>query len=445
MASRRAFATAAMSAARPVKRTVLVDGTRIPFMLSGTAYADKLAVQLGTLALRGLLKRTAIAPGAIDAVIMGTVIQEVRTSNLARESALAAGIPNSVPAHTVTQACISSSQAAASGAALIESGQASAVVVGGAETMSDVPIRLSRPLRQRLLRSQKGIRSPADLAKFVSGLKLADLLPEAPAIAEYSTGEVMGASSDRLASAWGVTREEQDDFAFRSHTLSAAAHKAGRLAGEITPVDGVGVDNGIKGDSSREKYATLKPAFVKPHGTVTAANASFLTDGASAALLMDEARARADGYAPRARLVDSLFVAQDPRDELLLGPAYAVSRLLARNGLAAADVQVWELHEAFAGQVLANLRALDSDAFLARLVGAGSVPRGTRKVGALPLERLNAWGGSLALGHPFGATGVRLITTAASRLAAEDGLFAVLAACAAGGLGHAMLLERVAA
>jgi len=249
----------------------------------------------------------------------------------------------------------------------------------------------------------------------------------------------MGHSSDRLCARWAVSREEQDDFAFRSHTLAARAAREGLLAREIVPVLGQAVDNGIKGDNPREKYAALKPAFVKPHGTHTAANSSFLTDGGSAGLLMSEERALRDGLVPRARIVDWAFVAQDPRDEMLLGPAYAITRLLARAGLRAADVAVWELHEAFAGQVVANLKALDSDAFArdkARVPGP--------KVGALPAERLNAWGGSLSLGHPFGATGQRLLTTAASRLIAEDGRYAVLAACAAGGLGHAMLIERYA-
>ena len=207
------------------------------------------------------------------------------------------------------------------------------------------------------------------------------------------------------------------------------------------PLAGAAADNGVKADAPREKLAALKPAFVKPHGTHTAANSSFLTDGASAALLMSEARARAAGHAPKARIVDWIFVAADPREELLLGPAYAVTRLLARNKLAARDVDVWEIHEAFAGQVLANLRALDSAAFVTGKVG---LPEAAR-VGALPMERVNAWGGSLALGHPFGATGVRLLTTAANRLIKDGGRFAVLAACAAGGLGHAMLIERYVA
>lgn len=275
----------------------------------------------------------------------------MRTSNLARESALSADFPLHVPASTVTMACISSNAAVASMASAINAGQMEAAVAGGAETMSDVPIRFSREMRKRMLGAQKGIRSLGDAAKFLRGFKLSYLLPELPAIAEFSTGEVMGHSSDRLAATWGVGRAEQDDFAHRSHRLAAAAARDGLLAEEIVPVGAVTADNGIKGDAPREKLATLAPAFVKPHGTHTAANSSFLTDGASAALLMSEARARADGYAPKSRIVDWLFVGADPRDELLLGPAYAITRLLARNRLAARDVDVWEIHEAFAGQV----------------------------------------------------------------------------------------------
>lgn len=404
-------------------------------MLSGTAYNNMMAQELGRAAIKGLLTRTAIEPEKLDYIAFGTVIQEVRTSNLARECALGAGVPNSVPAHTVTMACISANQAVSTVAALINSGQASAAIAGGAETMSDVPIRFSREVRKRLIKASKA-KSVGDYLPLLSGLKLAHLAPEAPAIAEFSTGEVMGHSSDRLASTWGVSREEQDDFAHRSHALAAKAHRDGLLKDEITPVGAHATDNGVK-EAAREKLSTLKPAFVKPHGTHTAANSSFLTDGASAALIMSEERARADGFAPRARLLDWMFVAQDPKDELLLGPAYAASRLLARAGLRMSDVAVIEMHEAFAGQVLANMRAMDSDAFATRAGVAA-------KVGAPPLERMNTLGGSLSLGHPFGATGTRLLTTASNRLKREGGEFALIAACAAGGLGHAMLLQNIA-
>lgn len=428
-------------AARAVSRaskTVFVDGCRIPFLLSGTGYNDLIAQDLGRMALKGLVTKTALDTSKVDYLCMGTVIQEVRTSNLARECGLGANFPEHVPAHTVTMACISSNQATATAASMINSGQIECAVVGGAETMSDVPIRFHREMRKRLIKLSK-YKGPQDILKFLAGFKLGYLAPEAPAIAEFSTGEVMGSSSDRLAARWGVSREEQDDLAFRSHTLAAKAHREGKLKEEIVPVGGNTVDNGIK-EQPREKYATLKAAFVKPHGTHTAANSSFLTDGASASLLMSEERALRDGYTPKSRVVDWIFTSGDPKDELLLQPAYAISKLMHRNGLSVSDVDVYEIHEAFAGQVLANLRALDSDAFARDKAGAGG-----KKVGAIPFDRLNLWGGSLSIGHPFGATGTRIVTTASNRLIAENGRFAILAACAAGGQGHAMLLERYVA
>lgn len=345
-------------------------------------------------------------------------------------------MPDSVPAHTVTMACISANQAIVTGAMAIMAGQAETVIAGGAETMSDVPIRWSRPVRQRMLASRKA-KKPADFLKLLRGLKLADLAPEAPAIAEFSTGEVMGHASDRMAARFGVTRAEQDEFALRSHLKAAEATSAGLLSPEIVPVDGVQKDTGIRGDAKLEKLASLKPAFIRPHGTHTAANSSFLTDGASAVLLMKESKARALGFKPIAAIRDWIFVSQDPRDELLLGPAYAISRLLHKAGLSAADIGVWELHEAFAGQVLANLRALESDAFAADQVG---VPK---KVGSVDMDRINTLGGSLSIGHPFGATGGRLVTTTANRMGREGSELGILAACAAGGQGHAMILERI--
>lgn len=227
------------------RRPVFVSGTRIPFMLSGTAYTDLMAVDLMSLAIKGLMVKTAITPSLIDYAVIGTVIQESRTSNLAREAVLAAGLPSTLTAHTVTMACISANAAAATACGAIATGTASAVLIGGCETMSDVPIRYSRPIRKRLLKVGKAKGVGGYLA-LLSGLKLADLKPEAPAIAEFSTGEVMGHSADRLAAAWGASRADQDAFAYRSHKLAAAAHKEGKLKAEITPVDGNYVDNVTK-------------------------------------------------------------------------------------------------------------------------------------------------------------------------------------------------------
>lgn len=303
--------------------------------------------------------------------------------------------------------------------------------------MSDVPIRFSREIRKRMLASRK-VKSPGGYLGLLKGLKLKHLAPELPAIAEFSTGEVMGASSDRLSAAWGVTREEQDAFALRSHTMADKAHSEGLLRSEIIPVAGNTYDNTIR-VSTPEKLASMKPAFLKPFGTHTAGNSSALTDGASAALLMSEEAAKKHGFAPKSRILDHVFVAQDPKDEMLLGPAYAIAQVLKRNNLTLKDVDVWELHEAFAGQVLANLNALNSTTFAEKNLKLG---KGAEKIGEVPMDKLNTLGGSLSLGHPFGATGTRLITTASNRLIREDARYAIVSACAAGGLGHAMLIER---
>lgn len=429
---RRSISTAAERS-----RVVFVEGQRTPFLLAGTNFANYIAQDLGRFALKGLVTKTAIDPKIVDYLVMGTVIQEAKTSNIARESSLGAGLPQGIPAHTVTMACISANQAVATVAATINSGQHEIGIAGGAETMSDVPIRFSREVRKRMIKSQKAKGLP-DYLKLLSGLKLAHLAPELPAIAEFSTGEVMGHSSDRLASTWGVSRQSQDEFALRSHSLAAKAHKDGLLKDEIYAVDGISVDNTFK-EATIEKLSSLRPAFIKPHGTHTAGNSSALTDGASAALLMSEEAAKKYGFTPKTRILDHIFVAQDPKDELLLGPAYAVAKLMHRNQLSIADVSVWEFHEAFAGQVLANLNALDSDVFAQKNLGRGA---GAAKVGRVPFEKLNTLGGSLSLGHPFGATGTRLLTTTSNRLQREGGRYGILAACAAGGLGHAMLVER---
>lgn len=429
-----------MSSPSP-RDVVLVDGCRLPFQRSGTTYVDLMAYDLARMVLRGLLTRTGVDPGAVDRVIVGNVVQDVETSNVAREAALGAGFPRHVPAFTVTMACISSNVAVTSAAELIRGGQAGLVVAGGTETLSDVPIRFRRKVRKKLFEARK-YRSPADYVKLLRGLRPSDLLPEVPAIAEYSTGETMGESADKLAAAFGITREAQDAYALRSHQLAARATADGLLAEEIVPAaappdfEPVERDNGIRADTSLEKLAALPPAFVRPFGTVTAGNASYLTDGASAVLLASRERAEALGLAPRAVLRDYVYVAQDPGEELLLGPAYAIPAALARAGLALADIDVFELHEAFAGQVLAVLEALASPAFARDRLGR------SEPAGVVPMERLNTLGGSLSLGHPFGATGARLVTTAANRLHREGGRYALVAACAAGGQGHALLLER---
>lgn len=304
------------------------------------------------------------------------------------------------------------------------------------ETFSDVPIRFSKNMRKRLLQFPKvSKKGTAAILGLLKGIKLADLAPEAPAIANYTTGEVMGHSSDRLAGKFGVTRQQQDEFTVLSHTRAAAAHAAGLYKDEIIPVDGNVTENGIKGDTTLEKVAKLSPAFIKPHGTHTAANSSFLTDGASATLIMSEERALALGYKPKAYIRSWAYVGTDPFEELLLGPTFATHKVLNDMKLSINDIGVIEFHEAFAGQVLANCTAMASEKFAAERLGG-------KKVGEIDFAKTNTLGGSLSLGHPFGATGARLVTTASNRLQRENQRFALLTACADGGLAHACILER---
>jgi len=434
----RLFSVASQQNASGRQNIVLVDGVRTPFLMAFSSYKNMMPHDLGKEALLGLIARTGINPADVDYLILGSVIQEVKTANIAREAMLSAGFPASTPAHTVTMACISSNQAITSGIGMIHSGMCDTVIAGGVEFMSDVPIRLNRDLRKKLLNLNRA-KKPAQRLSIIGSLRPKHLTPELPAIAEFSTGETMGKSGDRLAAAFNVSRAEQDEFALRSHQNAQKAQDNGSLS-DIIPVrvqggDYVEKDNGIRA-SSIEKMSKLKAAFIKPHGTVTAANASFLTDGASACLIMTEEKALAMGYKPKAYLREFMYASCDPKDQLLLGPTYSTGKLLEKTGLKLSDIDVLEIHEAFAGQVLANMKAMDSESFAKEQMGR------SEKIGTVDVAKVNTWGGSLSIGHPFGATGVRLVTTAANRLIAEDKQLALITACAAGGLGHAMLVER---
>lgn len=422
------------------KRVVLIDGARTPFLKAGTDYQDLMSYQLGAFAIKGVLDKTGINPKAVEQVVMGTVIHNVKTPNVAREAALTAGLPMTTPCQTVSQACISANQAIARAADLIRLGHADVVIAGGTDCTSDTPIGYKKSMRKKLFNAQK-LRTTGDMIKFAMSLKITDFFPDKPAVAEFLTDRLMGQDCDMLAAKFNVGREAQDEFALRSHTLAQKAQDDGILAKEIVPVElapnfkPIEHDNGIR-VASMEKLAKLKPAFVKPHGTLTAANSSFLTDGGSAVLLMTEEKAKELGLQPKAYLHDYLFTGQDIREELLLGPAYAMAKILDRNNLSMDDMDVIEFHEAFAGQILANVAALASDEFAQKHLGRD------KAVGQMNMDKMNLWGGSLSIGHPFGATGARIMTTTANRLIAENGKYGLLAACAAGAHGHASILER---
>uniref|UniRef100_A0A1B0CR47 acetyl-CoA C-acyltransferase n=2 Tax=Lutzomyia longipalpis TaxID=7200 RepID=A0A1B0CR47_LUTLO len=395
--------------------------------------------ELARHSLVSLLKKTGVDKEVIEYIVYGTVIQEVKTSNIGREAALSAGFSNHTPAHTVTMACISSNQAMTTGIGLIATGTYDVVVAGGVEFMSDVPIRHSRKMRSLMLKANKA-KTPMAKLSLLSTLRPGHLIPELPAVAEFSSGETMGHSADRLSAAFNVSRKEQDDYALRSHTMAKTAQQKGYLT-DLVPFKVSGVDKVVSEDngirvSTPESLAKLRPAFVKPHGTITAANASFLTDGASACLITTEAKAKELGLKPKAYLRDFLYVSQDPVDQLLLGPAYGIPKVLKKANLKLNDIDTWEIHEAFAGQIIANLKAMDSDWFCKTYMGL------SEKVGTPDLAKWNNWGGSLSIGHPFAATGVRLCMHTANRLVRENGQIGLVAACAAGGQGVAMILER---
>ncbi len=425
-----------------MRKVVIIDGARTPFLKSGTNYMDLMSYQLGQFAIKGLLVKTGLDPQLVDRVIMGTVISNIKTSNVAREAAITAGIPNTTPCHTVTQACISANRAIATACAEIMIGQADIVIAGGLDSTSDTPIGYKKAMRKKLFKAQK-LKTFGDTLKFALSLRPGDFAPERPRVAEYSTNRVMGEDCDIMAARFKVSREEQDHFAIRSHQLAAKAHDEGHLPNEIVPVSlapkfkTISKDNGIRPDSNYEKISKLRPAFDKKFGTLTAANSSFLTDGAAASLLMSEEKAAALGLKPKAEVVDFVFTGQDLKEELLLGPTYATAKILAKNNMTLADFDVIEFHEAFAGQILANINALASDDFAREHLGR------EQAVGRINMDRFNLWGGSLSIGHPFGATGSRLVTTTANRLHTEKGAYGLLAACAAGAHGHAMILKRV--
>merc|ERR1719232_1256961 len=393
--------------------------------MSSTNFKELMPHDLQREAMLGLLRRTGIDQSIVEYIVAGTVIQEVKTSNVTREAALGAGFSDRIPAHTVTMACISSNQSITTCLGLMSAGVYDVCIAGGVETMSDVPIRPSKKMRQWMLASQK-MKTPVKMLGHIAKLRPAYFSPELPGIAEFSTNEVMGHSADRLSATFGVSRQEQDQFAKK-------AQEDGHLS-DVTPVmvnKKVGIvdkDNGIR-PSTPEQMAKLKAAFVKPHGTITAANASYLTDGASACLLMTEEKALSLGLTPKAYFRDYTYVSQDPKDQLLLGPAYATPEVLKMAGLKMSDISVFEYHEAFAGQLLSNMKAMESEWFCTNVMGLSG------KIGSIPIEKLNNWGGSLSIGHPFGATGVRLAMHTANRLIKEDGQFGMIAACAAGGQG----------
>lgn len=424
------------------RRVAIVAGVRTPFAKAGTALKSISAIDLGKLCVAELLQRTNLDGKEVQGLVFGTVIPSVIAPNIAREVSLMPQLPKGVQAFSVSRACASANQAITDAADQIALGHLDVAIAGGAESLSNIPILHSQGMAETLVLASKAKSLPARL-RTLARLRPKDFVPITPAIAEPSTGETMGQSAEKMAKLNAISREEQDHFALRSHRLAAAGTADGRLTNEIMPVyippkfDSVLTsDNGIREDTSYEQLAALKPVFDRKYGTVTAGNSSPLTDGGACVLLMNEEKATALGYQPLGVIRSYAYAALDPGEQLLQAPVLAAPVALKRAGLILQDIDLVEMHEAFAAQVLSNLKGFESKAWAER---AGF----TEPVGEVDRAKLNVMGGSIAIGHPFGATGARLTTTLLHELRRRGGQFGLLTVCAAGGMGFAMVVERI--
>jgi acetyl-CoA acyltransferase len=438
----RAPLEAAMTTGLNGRRVAVVAGCRTPFAKAGGVFKDVPAVELARHAARELLERTEIDPGIVDQVVFGQVVPSVLVPNVAREVSLLPQFPRTIPAYSLNRACASSGQAVAEAHDQIALGQADVVIAGGVEALSDIPILHSRRFAALLVEASRA-KTLGQRLGTLARTRPRDLVPVTPAIAEPSTGEPMGQSAEKMAKENGISRAAQDEYAVRSHQLAAKGTADGRLTAEIAPFflpptyEQVETsDNGIRADTTLEQVAKLKPVFDRRYGTVTAASASPLTDGASAVLVMSAEKATALGYEPLACVRAYAVAAVDPGEQLLMGPAFAVPKALARAGLAWEELGLVEMHEAFAAQVLSNIQAFESKKFAQEKLGRSEA------VGAVNWDTLNVMGGSIAIGHPFGATGGRIITTLANEMKRRDVQFGLISVCAQGGMGFAMILER---
>ncbi len=423
------------------RRVAIVAGVRTPFAKAGTAFKAISAIDLGKLCVAELLQRTNLDGKEVQALVFGTVIPSVLAPNIAREVSLLPQLPKGVQSYSVSRACASANQAITDAADQIALGQLDVAIAGGSESLSNIPILHAQGFAEALVLASKARSLPARL-KALARIRPKDLVPVTPAIAEPSTGETMGESAEKMAKLNSIAREEQDHFALRSHRLAAAGTADGRLIAEIMPVyvppkfeSVLTSDNGIREDTSYEQLAALKPVFDRRYGTVTAGNSSPLTDGGACVLLMNEDKAKSLGYQPLGIIRSYAYAALDPGEQLLQAPVLAAPVALKRAGLSLKDMDLVEMHEAFAAQVLSNLKGFESKWWAER---AGF----SQPVGEVDRAKLNVMGGSIAIGHPFGATGARITTTLLNELRRRGGQFGLMTVCAAGGMGFAMVVER---
>lgn len=423
-------------------RVVIVDGIRTPFVKAYTNFADLTALDLSRMATAELVARSGIDPEIVDEVIMGTVLPSPHAPNLAREVVLSTDLPRKIPGYTLGRACASSAQSVITAAEGILKGEYDTVIAGGAESMSNVPVPYDKSIIDSLMALSKAKSFPARM-KALSGLNVEALIPTPPAIAESSTGKTMGQHCEMMARINDISRESQDELTLASHQNAAKARKEGKTKEEVMTVypapsfKPVSEDSFVRADTSLEQLGGLKPCFDKTYGTLTAGNSSGLTDGAAVVLVMRESKAKELGLEPLAAITHWSTVALDPNDQLLLGPAICIPNVLEQAGVSLEEVDLIDIHEAFAAQVLSVVKALESEDFSRDYLGKDGI------VGKVDRDKLNVNGGSVALGHPFGATGARMVIGMSRELQRRGADRALLALCAAGGMGTALMLERI--
>ncbi len=423
-------------------RIAIVDGCRTPFVKAGAQFAEMDVVDLASVPAAELLSRTALDPAELDLSVFGVVVPALYAPNLGREVLLRLKLPRTVTGTTVNLACASSNRAITAGAEAILAGQAEVVLAGGAESLSTVPITYSRNASKRFIEASRA-KTLAKKVAVVAKIRPKDLVPVAPAIAEYTTGQTMGQSCEKMAKENAVSRRAQDEIALHSHRHAADATAEGRFANQIVATftepgygQAVTEDTGIRADTSLDALGQLRPVFDRDYGTLTAGNSSPLTDGASAVLLMSEKKAKALGYEPLGYVRSYAYASLDPATQLLQGPAYAAPQALDRAGLKLKDMDLVEMHEAFAAQILSNMKAFASKKFARDELGRKA------PLGEVDLDRFNVNGGSIAIGHPFGATGARVTMQLLNELKRRGLKFGLMTVCAAGGSGFAMVVER---
>jgi len=424
------------------RRVAIVGGLRTPFMKAGTTYRNLSTLDLGATVTNELMQRSGLEGEQIDQVIAGAVVADVGAPNIAREIAMRCNLPASVDAYSVSRACATSTQAIVNGTRAILFGDADIVIAGGTDTLSKPPITYDDKVVDALMAANAAKDIPSKVKAFTR-LRPGDLAPRPPALSDMASGLTMGQAAEKMARENGITREAQDEYAYYSHMKAAAAWDNGTFDGEVMALpippkyeETASKDNIPRGDTTLEKLATLRPAFDRKYGTITAGTSSPLTDGAAMVLLMEEKTAQKHGFAVKAYIRAWAFAGLDPSWQMLMGPSFATPIALERAEMTLADIDVIDMHEAFSAQMLSNIQAFGSTDWAKKHLGRNE------PIGEIDMEKLNLYGGSISLGHPFAATGARQAMTMANELERRDQGTALVTQCAAGGLGAALILER---